>query len=95
MHADVFNLQHANTTALCRANDGRYQDWYTYGEISHHITSHRGNRFRGLDRPVYLRNKLYDETLKSQNYYSNTAVSGAMEICLVVIQYLLIRPELI
>ena len=24
-----------------------------------------------LDRPVYVRNKLYDKTLKSQNYYSN------------------------
>jgi len=33
-------------------------------------TSHRGNRCRP-DRPLYLRNKLYDKTLKSQKYYSN------------------------
>jgi len=32
----------------------------------------------GLDGPLYLRNKLYDENLKSPNYYSNTAVSGAI-----------------
>jgi len=36
----------------------------------------------GVDRPLYLRNK-------------HTAVSGAMEICLVVIQYLFVRPEVI
>ena len=46
----------------------------------------------GLDRPLYLRNKLYDKTLKLQNYYSNIL---RFLICLVVIQYLLVRPELI
>ena len=25
----------------------------------------------GLDRPLYLRNKIYNKTFKSQNYYSN------------------------
>jgi len=28
------------------------------------ITSHRGNRYRGLDRPLYLRNELYDKNFK-------------------------------
>ena len=32
-----------------------------------HFTSRRGNGCR----PLYLRNKLYDKTLKSQNYFSN------------------------
>ena len=36
------------------------------------ITSHHIEQTAtGLDRPLYLRNKLYDKTLKSQNYYSN------------------------
>jgi len=30
----------------------------------HHITSHIGETDAGLDRPLYLRNKLYDKTLK-------------------------------
>jgi len=34
------------------------------------ITSHQETD-AGLDRPLYLRNKLYDKTVKSQNYYSN------------------------
>jgi len=34
----------------------------------HHITEETD---AGLDRPLYLRNNLYDKTLKSQNYYSN------------------------
>jgi len=34
---------------------------------SHHIEQTDAS----LDRPLYLRNKLYDKTLKSQNYYSN------------------------
>ena len=37
------------------------------GFTSHHIEETDA----GLDRPLYLRNKLYDKTLKSQNYYSN------------------------
>ena len=37
-----------------------------------HITSHHiEERDAGLDRPLYLRNKLYDKTLQSQNYYAN------------------------
>ena len=39
---------------------------------SHHITSHHIEETdAGRNRPLYLRNKLYDKTLKSQNYYSN------------------------
>ena len=34
---------------------------------SHHVEETDA----GLDGPMYLRNKLYDKTLKSQNYYSN------------------------
>jgi len=34
---------------------------------SHHVEETDA----GLDRPLYLRNKLYDKTLKSHNYYSN------------------------
>ena len=34
-------------------------------------TRHIEETDAGLDRPLYLRNKLYDKTLKSQNYYSN------------------------
>ena len=34
---------------------------------SHHVEETDA----GLDRPLYLRNKLYDKTLKLQNYYSN------------------------
>jgi len=37
------------------------------GKVQHHIKETDA----GLDRPLYLRNKLYDKTLKSQNYYSN------------------------
>ena len=38
-----------------------------------HITSHHIEETdAGRDRPLYLRNKLYDKTLKSQNYYSNS-----------------------
>jgi len=38
----------------------------------HHITSHHiEGTDAGLDRPLYLRNKLYDKTSKSQNYYSD------------------------
>jgi len=55
------------------------------------ITSHRGNRCR----PLYLRNKLYDKILKSQNYYSNILRFPVPWRCLVVIQNLLVRPELI
>jgi len=37
-----------------------------------HITSHHIEETdAGRDRPLYLRNKLYNKTLKSQNYYSN------------------------
>ena len=28
------------------------------------ITSHRGNRYSGLDSPLYLRNELYDKNFK-------------------------------
>ena len=36
------------------------------------ITSHHIEETDvGRNRPLYLRNKLYDKTLKSQNYYSN------------------------
>jgi len=36
------------------------------------ITSHHIEQTdAGLDRPLYPINKLYDKTLKSQNYYSN------------------------
>ena len=40
---------------------------------AHHIiTSHHIEETdAGLDRPLYLRNRLYDKTLKSRNYYSN------------------------
>ena len=61
----------------------------------HHITSHHIEETEAsLDRPLYLRNKHYDKTLKSQSYYSLRFPSGAMEICLVVIQYLLVRQNL-
>ena len=39
-----------------------------------HITSsshHTEETDAGLDRPLHVRNKLYNKTLKSQNYYSN------------------------
>ena len=61
------------------------------------ITSHRGNRRRPW--LAYLRNKLYDKTLKSQNYYSNILwfpVPWRSALWLgPPIQYLLVRPELI
>jgi len=44
-----------------------YHESRTVVHTSHHIEETDA----GLDRPLYLRNKLYDKTLKSQNYYSN------------------------
>ena len=53
-----------NTLALLR-------HFVTTGGQWTFITSHHIEKTdAGLDRPLYLRNKLYDETLKSQNYYS-------------------------
>jgi len=45
---------------------------------SHHIEETNA----GLDRPLYLRNKLYDKTLKSQNYYNVLRFSGPNEPCI-------------
>jgi len=51
--------------------------------VPHHITSHHiEERDAGLDRPLYLRNKLYDETLKSRNYYCNILRSSSQFLCL-------------
>jgi len=53
-----------------RTNGRRYSSLPVWGRII--TSSHRGNSAdAGLDRPLYLRNILYDKTLKSQNYYSN------------------------
>jgi len=38
---------------------------------SHHRHIHTEETDAGLDRPLHVRNKLYNKTLKSQNYYSN------------------------
>ena len=52
-----------STTPACSFTDS----WGFSYITSHHIEKTDA----GLDRPLYLRNKLYDKTLKSQNYYSN------------------------
>jgi len=53
-----------------RTNGRRYSSLPVWWRII--TSSHRGNSAdAGLDRPLYLRNILYDKTLKSQNYYSN------------------------
>jgi len=44
-----------------------YYESRTVVHTSHHIEETDA----GLDRPLYLRNKFYHKTLKSQNYYSN------------------------
>jgi len=45
----------------------RYSRFDRTPTLYHHVE----DTDAGLDRPLYLRNKLYDKTLKSQNYYSN------------------------
>jgi len=52
-----------STTPACSFTDS----WGFSYITSHHIEKTDA----GLDRPLYLRNKLYDKTLKSQNYSSN------------------------
>jgi len=47
-------------------------DWCYFPSTGKTITSHHVEETdAGLDRPLYLRNKLYDKNFKSQNYYSN------------------------
>jgi len=60
------------------SNIGLHGAVISSGTTSHHIEE----RDVGLDRPLYLRNKLYDETLKSQNYYSNILRSSCQFLCL-------------
>ena len=55
--AVLTNLALTSTAGLCLVNR----------DVKHHIEETDA----GLDRPLYLRNKLYDKTLKSQNYYFN------------------------
>jgi len=43
---------------------------FIHDDTSHHH-HHIEETDAGLNRPLYLRNKLYNKTLKSQNYYSN------------------------
>jgi len=51
---------------------------YTYiTSTSHHIEETDA----GSDRPLYLRNKLYDKTLKSQNYEKKLKTKMDIDRC--------------
>jgi len=49
----------------------RVNEFTNHNIVTTITTRHIEETDAGLDRPLYLRNKLYDKTLKSQNYYSN------------------------
>ena len=49
----------------------RVNEFTNHNIVTTTTTRHIEKTDAGLDRPLYLRNKLYDKTLKSQNYYSN------------------------
>ena len=46
----------------------RVNEFTNHNIVTTITTRHIEKTDAGLDRPLYLRNKLYDKTLKSQNY---------------------------
>ena len=65
-----------------------------YQVTSHHTTSHGENGSRP-QRPLYPRNNDRVHFILHKILYYNTTVSGAMEICFVIIHHVLIDPEFI